>query len=563
MFPGLGLSTVVPAELGTTNDPRALIPGNPDAVLAKLATLTKLSAGIDEASSAFTKIDAEQWQGAAGDSFRQAFSREVPHWHDSATAFDAARTALQDYGHALQAAQNQAAEAIEMFNRAMRATQAAQAQYDAAAQQHAAAGATMAPMAPFSDPGAADREEAQAKLDDARKAVRDAGDNAAHTIGIQRDSAPEGPGPLERVWATLTDTGASFANAEWHAVTGAMGAVVDMAKPLIALGPLATLTHPMTAVTNVANLGTGLLHAANHPVEVGKSLVDFDEWGKDPAAAVGKTGVNIGSLLVGGEGAAAKGAEGANLARGAGTAEKTTTTATNAGETIEQAAHTLLKPADPAAHAPTPGSHEYAGNADFHASAADHQAFRDHVGDGAFDSKVLEELHRNMHQFHPDVAKMPDEELVGMKHYTGIHHMDINQALRDGDPAALHHFDPEIKNAASGMNRLPDWQGTSQHPVVYRGIAVDPGHLPDLLSRYGEHEMVTEPGFTSGDKENGYPGNVQFVIEPHYGKDLEFLNPYGGMREVCWPPGNSFEVLSRKFDEANGQWRIYLKDHGR
>lgn len=150
-----------------------------------------------------------------------------------------------------------------------------------------------------------------------------------------------------------------------------------------------------------------------------------------------------------------------------------------------------------------------------------------------------------------------------MQRYTGIHHMDINQALREGDPSALHNLDPEIKNAASGMNRLPDWQGTTGHPVVYRGIDVDPGNLPDLLSRYGDHEMVTEPGFTSGDKENAYPGNVQFIIEPRYGKDLEFLNPYGGMKEVCWPPGNSFEVLGRRFDEAGGQWKIYLKDHGR
>lgn len=673
MFPGL--SAPVPAELGTTDDPRALIPGSPDAILAKLATLTKLSTGIDEASTAFTKIDEGRWQGAAGDAFRQAFSQEVPRWANSAQAFDQATKALQEHAHTLQAAQNHASEAIARFNQGTQATKTAQAQYNAAVQQRnaqAAQGETVSAMAPFSDPGTADRQEAHAILEDARRMVQQSGDNAARAIGAARDSAPQGPGPLERVWAGLTETAGSVVNANWHLLTGEVDAAVDLVKPLATLNPIAAFTHPMAYTSNVANMATGLLHAVNHPVQVAKSMVDWGDWSKDPAAALGKTAVNIGSIFVGGEGAAAKGAEigaqGAKVAGIAGDAEKAAEAA-NLGKTVEETSHPPLKPADwadpipddgtpfgpqgsqsidhaplpptgsrtdggfgplgsdhptlhgdlhdpaPADHTPPPDhasaghpalhgdlhdpaladhtpppdhqphadhqpldqplhhdapqhaqeppSQKYAGNSDFHASEADHQAFRNHLGEGAFHPRIMDELRGNLHDFHPDIGHMPDEELVGMKRYTSIHHMDINQALREGDPTALHNLDPEIKNAASGMNKLPDWQGTTERPLVYRGIDVDPDHLPDVLSRYGDNEMVTEPGFTSGDKENPYPGNVQFVIEPRYGKDLEFLNPYGGMREVCWPPGNRFEVIRKYFDDTKGQWQIHLRDHGR
>lgn len=72
VFPGLSGSTPAAAELGATDDPRALVPGNPEAIQAILGSIAKLCAGIGQAPTAFTAVDEGQWQGAAGDAAGRA-----------------------------------------------------------------------------------------------------------------------------------------------------------------------------------------------------------------------------------------------------------------------------------------------------------------------------------------------------------------------------------------------------------------------------------------------------------------------------------------------------------
>ncbi len=97
---------------------------------------------------------------------------------------------------------------------------------------------------------------------------------------------------------------------------------------------------------------------------------------------------------------------------------------------------------------------------DFHATAADHQALRDEAG-GAFHPKLMEPLREQLHAYHPGV-QIPDEELVGMHRYTGMQHQYMNEAPRGGDQAALDTHGAHIRNAVSGMNKLPDFAGSAE-----------------------------------------------------------------------------------------------------
>jgi hypothetical protein len=158
---------------------------------------------------------------------------------------------------------------------------------------------------------------------------------------------------------------------------------------------------------------------------------------------------------------------------------------------------------------------------------------------------------------HPGITEpLTDQEISALNRMTGMDHMDINKALRDGDQAALERLDPEIRNAVSGLNKLPDYIG----PPVRRGIDVAPSDLDSVLDKYTPGQTVSEPAFTHSDKAVPFSGNVQFVINGGPAKDVSFLrDPSVGQQEVMYPPGAKFEVLSKKYDPETQQWKIFLK----
>ncbi|WP_406688619.1 hypothetical protein REH65_19665 [Saccharopolyspora sp. ID03-671] len=200
---------------------------------------------------------------------------------------------------------------------------------------------------------------------------------------------------------------------------------------------------------------------------------------------------------------------------------------------------------------------DFFGDRDFRATAEDHSALRQ-LGKVLSDAELREIRSRR-----PDIEHITDEELSAMYLYTGMDHQYWNEALRGGDVEEVRRYETVIRNAVSGMNKLPDWTATPDVPTVHRGIFIDSWNMEDFLERYSDGAEVTENAFTSSSKGDPFPGNVEFVIEAREGKDLEFLKPYGGMREVAWPPGSRFAVSSRKFDEETDKWTIYLTDLGR
>jgi len=194
------------AELGSTSDPVALIPGDPGAVHKTQLALTDYGDLLHATGEGLARIDTDAgWHGTAGDQFRAKFHGKPQEWTEAGQCFHAAAGALVDYAATLTWAQAQAADAIALWAQGEAATATARAQHDRAVQRAQADydARPLTPLAtppmldpsaiPFIDPGAAKRRRAQEILDRARTGLQSAGDTAERIIDAGRDKAPEEP----------------------------------------------------------------------------------------------------------------------------------------------------------------------------------------------------------------------------------------------------------------------------------------------------------------------------------------------------------------------------------
>ncbi|MCC4906899.1 putative T7SS-secreted protein [Microbacterium sp. cx-59] len=103
-------------ELGQTTDPVALIPGSADAANQTAATWW---AAADTASTVAEEIlgvaTPESWTGDSADGFGQRRTVTGNAWGDLSTALTAAADAMSGYAQALAWAQQQAQEAISLW----------------------------------------------------------------------------------------------------------------------------------------------------------------------------------------------------------------------------------------------------------------------------------------------------------------------------------------------------------------------------------------------------------------------------------------------------------------
>lgn len=202
------------AELGQTNDPKALIPGDPATVQDMIAALNRYGNELHAAGAGLRRIDTgDGWSGAAADGFHNVFHGQPGTWLQAGDCFHQASQALDRYATALTCAQGQAGDAIRQWNQAQAATAEAQEQHTRAvqqaqqqAQQKTATGIpTVAPDIPFTDPGTASRQAAQDLLARARGQLTSAGNTAADLIGRARDQAPPKPSLLDQIGNALGD----------------------------------------------------------------------------------------------------------------------------------------------------------------------------------------------------------------------------------------------------------------------------------------------------------------------------------------------------------------------
>jgi hypothetical protein len=188
----------VTAELGQTQNPQALVPGDAGAVRQTSQNLTTYGDALHDAGQGLHRIDTSQgWSGPAADAFRAVFDGQPNKWIDAGDAFHTAAAALDTYAGTLTWAQQQAADAIRLWNQGQATTDAAVAAHAHAVQQAQAgamaSGSMPVPMLPFADPGAAQRSTAQDLLNRARSQLLSAGNTAADAIGHARDQAPQKP----------------------------------------------------------------------------------------------------------------------------------------------------------------------------------------------------------------------------------------------------------------------------------------------------------------------------------------------------------------------------------
>jgi hypothetical protein len=193
------MSVTGAAELGTTQDPKALVPGSVETVEADAATLTARAKTLDGVAGALKKVDIASWWGPAASSFQSAFAKEPPKWRGVADILDEAAAAMVRHAGTLSSAQGKAADAIAKWNAGEKAT----ADWETAKAQEVCEVPSLGP-APISfdsaDPGAAQREEAQEILDDARKQVHNSGMEAARLMASMADLKPPHGGTTESDW---------------------------------------------------------------------------------------------------------------------------------------------------------------------------------------------------------------------------------------------------------------------------------------------------------------------------------------------------------------------------
>ena len=155
------------AELGATDDPRALVPGDPAAVAADARALADRSASVARTGEALRRIGTGAWTGPASDAWREHHDEDAVRWFQGADSLDAAARALSGHADALVRAQSEAARAVEVW----RAGEAATADV----QRQVAAGA----IAPPVDPGDEPRRSATEILAAARAELQRSGDQVA------------------------------------------------------------------------------------------------------------------------------------------------------------------------------------------------------------------------------------------------------------------------------------------------------------------------------------------------------------------------------------------------
>jgi len=168
------------AELGRTGDPRALVPGAPEVIEADAAALTRHGQRAEQVGQGLRRVDVGNWAGAAGTGFADTWAKEPPRWLKVADSISATSGAMTSYAGTLRWAQHEAGAAIALWNRAAEVTTRAYAQYQTAAAEAAAVGAS---LSQFADPGERYRLQAREQLDRARQQLREAGNQAAWAIG--------------------------------------------------------------------------------------------------------------------------------------------------------------------------------------------------------------------------------------------------------------------------------------------------------------------------------------------------------------------------------------------
>ncbi|MFH8411031.1 putative T7SS-secreted protein [Streptomyces sp. NPDC018019] len=247
------------AELGESRNPKDLVPGDATAVQATADLLTQFGQTLSRVGSGLRDLDHSGWTGKAADAFHSFYDEEPKRWTTCGDAFHDAAQALTSYIRTLSWAQEQARQAISVWEQGEQQTQQARAAYGRAArqaqQENGFGGA--AALAPFSDPGEATRQRARSLLDQARGQVQAQGSRSAAAVIKAQEAAP----PQPSLWDKFTDaveTGLdSVADKARHGAGAALRGAGDLAH--LALDGAGTLLGE--ELKGAGKVAGGALHA--------------------------------------------------------------------------------------------------------------------------------------------------------------------------------------------------------------------------------------------------------------------------------------------------------------
>ncbi|MEU6132763.1 putative T7SS-secreted protein [Saccharopolyspora sp. NPDC047091] len=298
------------AELGDTDDPTELVPGDVAGTKDKADTFRRIADGL----AAVQRIDSEHaWSGPAAEAYRKTVRDEQQRWDVAAAAFGKAATALVEHAEYLRTAQEAAARAIELYRQGEQET--ARAEKAHAAQVEAAGPADQ--VAPFQDPGAAKTAEARILLNVARGKFGTSGVATADALKAAAENAPDSSF-LERMMDAFRGSGGALFEAGKSYAGGGLGALGEMAMGGLGLAakPMHLITDPAATISAGFAAGAGVVHMITTKEGWGQTIGTLDEWKKDPAAALGKAGANIAATVAGGgAGAASKAGLAARVAK--------------------------------------------------------------------------------------------------------------------------------------------------------------------------------------------------------------------------------------------------------
>ncbi|MFJ8932115.1 putative T7SS-secreted protein [Streptomyces sp. NPDC102364] len=218
------------AELGWSRDPKDLVPGDPAAVQATARLLTQFGQTLTRVGSGLRKLDHGGWKGKAADAFHRFYDEEPKRWITCGDAFHDAAQALNSYSNTLTWAQDQAREAISLWEQGERQTQQAKADYEQAVQQaqQQNGGNVASALASFSDPGEATREQARSLLWQARGQLQTEGDRSAGAVARAQEAAPPEPSLWDKA-VDAVETGLdSLGDAARHGAAGALRGAGDL-----------------------------------------------------------------------------------------------------------------------------------------------------------------------------------------------------------------------------------------------------------------------------------------------------------------------------------------------
>ena len=156
----------------------------------------------------------------------------------------------------------------------------------------------------------------------------------------------------------------------------------------------------------------------------------------------------------------------------------------------------------------------------------------------------------------PELAKIPTEDLVAVRAYTGGMFEYINETLRTKDPKAMKDLAAVIKCAESGLNQLPSYEG-----IAYRGVNFD--RLPKVLENYQKGDIVTEEAFTSSSSDkNSFHKNKDTIITifSRNGKDVTSLSHVPNEKEILFKPQAKFVVLNVEVDPVTKKRHIDVRE---